>query len=189
MNVQSDLYRIGRHYYNLVIEKEKLEKPSFLPFFKKFGTRVRSLIFHDCNFLPGSLESIITLCGGLCSLCLTFSPAGLIPNLDILKLQPFSITRPNVTYLKLTLPPEKPYEYFHRMFSIFPNVKQLDINFIHHGCYQIRNLSACVKNATKVCSSFLDDIMKSGSSLEFLQLNIPLGQSITRRNFFQALPK
>ncbi|KAM7249348.1 hypothetical protein ACFE04_021567 [Oxalis oulophora] len=147
VNTQSDLCRIGR--------------------------QIRSLDVEHCRFQPGSLESIIMLCKGLCSLSLKSS----VISSDSSILELFSVTHPNVAFLELTLPYCQPH--FHSVFSIFPNVKKLRVQ-AHYRDFPYK---------PGEWSSIFDDIMRSCSNLECLELKIPLNQSIIKKSeFFEALP-
>lgn len=162
------------------MNSKTLETSSILPFFEEYGAKVRSLVINSCKFLPGSLESIITLCEGLCSLCLTSSYG----DSNVLSAC-FMFESLNVTYLKLTLPKNKPDDFLHRMFSIFPNVKQLHIE-ANRCIYWGKDSERLVEEH----SPCLGVIMKLGGNLEGLELKFPLQKSISEGSkFFEALPK
>lgn len=183
VNIQSDLHCIGRRYYNLALKDKTLAEPSILSFFKKPGAKIGSLDIQGCIFRFGLLESIMKLCEGLCSLSLQHSKTSSY----FFTFETFSIMHPSVTYLKFTLPPVKPYDYFHRIFSVFPNLKQLEI-ITHEGSYEYWDEK--LGNDPKKYSPCFDgtNIMKLGDNLESLKLRIPL--YITRKsNFFAALPQ
>lgn len=189
MNSESDLFRIGRSYYNLKITQHTIEKSSILPFFEKLGSKIRSLAFNECYFKPGSLESIIMVCEGLCSLCLDLRVTEFRPSNYYFMFESLSITRPHVTHLMITLPPRKPYVYFHRMLSIFPNVKRLQIR-IHRQIFEYKFRQKTLEKLTEEFSSIFDDIMKSSNDLECLELRNWHCAWIKRKaEFFEALPR
>lgn len=194
MKPEPALCSIGRSYYNLVIKEEersqKRKKFSILPFFELNGTKVRSLEIYEREFSTRLLETLIKLCEGLCSLTLLH---GLYFGFDSFTLKPHSITRPNVTFLKVVLPTEMRSDYVHRMFSIFPNVNHLDIEIWDkpddEDDYDRSDQEIDYKT-TQLCTTILEDIIELGCKLNSLKLNIPTSQLIARTSqFVRALPK
>lgn len=170
-----------------MINAKKLEASTVEGFFRLLGPKIRSLDFKDCQFVPGTLELIIELCEGLCSLSLAVSSGNEKAPSNDFTFQQLAIRRPNVTHLKLNLPPKKLHGYFHRILSIFPNVKQLQVEVPRDVLCGVNQLD--FEKAAGVCSSIFDVIKTLGDNLECLKLNIPLRQSINNNNFFDALPK
>lgn len=184
----SDLYDSTRCHFNLVIRLKKLRAHKVLRFFEKQGKKIHSLHLEKCTTSTGLLNELILHCEELSSLSLLprysghHSDVTADAELNSLTLEPDEVTRPKVKHLKLLLPEFEPWKFFHRISSIFPHVRSLDI--------RIRKSSRTKLKTLVECSNFFDDLIRFGCNLESFSSNIPLNQLFIRGpQFFDALPK
>lgn len=202
LNASNPLQQLAssrRKLWNIKLNRVQVT-PAFYSFFQHQGAKIRSLVLHKCRFTPGSLRTILEHCKNIRSFCLVLS-YGDEDQLyqvifdDFKALQNGSFIC-NVTDLTLKIHRNGclSNRIFLQIFSLFPNVEQLDLEFeVGEKFSQLSKICGHVmSNAHFDFSCIYDQILVMRNQLEKLRLHFsvnrpPAGLSIQTLNMITEI--
>lgn len=163
----------SRTIQNIEFDKVHLRIEAILFFFELQGSYIRSLVFKDCFFDPGTLKSIIELCVNLRSIALecTSNNHAHVLN-DFKMLERNLIVRNEITDLTLNLVNHHEYlsnRQFLRFFDIFPNIKKLNLK-IPVGLVYCNMIRVAI-NSLFSFSCVYDQLLILANQLEILRID------------------